>query len=142
MIFIERANFGNANLKLIILCFENMSGLKINFDKSEVVVTGVTTGENAGGQICLSAIGKIPHEIPLVISDKPLMVADWDFLLDKVGDRVDHWLGPFLASAGRLEINNSCLSSLPMFTKGVYLLHDATQPPWTNQTKQEEIPHP
>ena len=30
-----------AHLKFILLCFEAMSGLKINFAKSEVVVTGV-----------------------------------------------------------------------------------------------------
>jgi hypothetical protein len=34
--------------------------------------------------------------------------------------------GLFLASSGRLEITNSCLSSLPMFAMGVYLLHDTT----------------
>ena len=34
-----------AHLKFILLCFEAMSGLKINFAKSEVVVTGVDESE-------------------------------------------------------------------------------------------------
>jgi hypothetical protein len=42
MVLIEPSDLGIANLKFLLLCFENMSGLKINFDKSEVMVTGVT----------------------------------------------------------------------------------------------------
>jgi hypothetical protein len=36
---------GIKNLKLLLLCFENMSRLKINFTKSEAVATGVTEAE-------------------------------------------------------------------------------------------------
>jgi hypothetical protein len=43
-----------------------------------------------------------------------------------MGHRVDPWQGLLLASAGRLELTNSCLSSLPMFAMGIYLLHAAT----------------
>jgi hypothetical protein len=45
MILIEPSEVGIANLKLLLFCFENMSGLKINFDKSEVVVIGVPPDE-------------------------------------------------------------------------------------------------
>jgi hypothetical protein len=60
------------------------------------------------------------------VSDKKLLVADWDFLTEKVGHRVDPWQGLFLASAGRLELTNSCLSSLPMFAMGIFLLPDTS----------------
>jgi hypothetical protein len=62
----------------------------------------------------------------LPVSSGPLRAADWEFLLEKVGHRVDPWQGLFLASAGRLDLTNSCLSSLPMFAVGIYLLHDST----------------
>jgi hypothetical protein len=53
--------------------------------------------------------------------------ANWYFLTEKVGHRVDTWQGLFLGSGGRgLELTNSCLSSLPMFTMGLYLIHDST----------------
>jgi hypothetical protein len=45
MIMIEPSYHGIANLKLLLLCFENMSGLKINFNTSEAVVTGVNDTE-------------------------------------------------------------------------------------------------
>jgi hypothetical protein len=41
MILIKPATMGVANLKLILLCFDNMWGLKLKLAKSEVVVTWV-----------------------------------------------------------------------------------------------------
>jgi hypothetical protein len=38
IILIEPSDEGITHLKLLLLCFENMSGLKINFDKSEVLL--------------------------------------------------------------------------------------------------------
>jgi hypothetical protein len=32
----------------------------------------------------------------------------------------------YLAAAGRLELTTSCMSNLPMFAMGLYLLHDST----------------
>jgi hypothetical protein len=40
MIMVEGSELDLVNLKFLLLCFEDMSGLKINFDKSEVVVMG------------------------------------------------------------------------------------------------------
>jgi hypothetical protein len=109
-----------ANLKVLLLCFENMSGLKINFTKSEAVVTGVTEEEKLRVANSLNCkLGSLPMSyLGLPVSDKSLSVADWYFLTEKVGHRVDPWQGLYLASACRLELTNSCLSSLPMFAMG------------------------
>jgi hypothetical protein len=125
---IEPSDLGIANLKFLLLCFENMSGLKINFDKSEVFVTGVTEPEQRRIAHMLNCrLGKLPMKyLGLPVSSLALRVADWEFLPEKVGHRVEPWQGLFLASAGRLELTNSCLSSLPMFAMGLYLLHDST----------------
>jgi hypothetical protein len=105
-----------------------MSGLKINFDKSEVLVTGVPEEEKRRLANLLNCkMGSYPlRYLGLPVNGGPLRVADWEFLPEKVGHRVDPWQGLFLASAGRLELTNSFLSSLPMFAMGVYLLHDST----------------
>jgi hypothetical protein len=128
LILIEPSDEGIANLKLLLLCFENMSGLKINFDKSEVLTMGVSTPEQHRIAAMLNCkLGTFPMKyLGLPVSDRDLRVADWDFLPQKVGHRVDPWQGLLLASAGRLELTNSCLSSLPMFAMGIYLLHMAT----------------
>jgi hypothetical protein len=66
------------------------------------------------------------HYLGLPVNDRSLSEADWSFLVEKVGHRVDPWQGLFLGPAGRLELTNSCLSSLPMFAMSMYLLHDKT----------------
>jgi hypothetical protein len=38
MIMVEGSDLDIINLKFLLLCFEEMSGLRINFDKSEVVI--------------------------------------------------------------------------------------------------------
>jgi hypothetical protein len=40
MIMFEGSDLDIRNTKFLLLCFEAMSGLKINFDESEVVVLG------------------------------------------------------------------------------------------------------
>jgi hypothetical protein len=47
IIFLEVAREVIANTKLLLYCFENMSGLKINYHKSEVVVVGAIKKESA-----------------------------------------------------------------------------------------------
>ena len=42
---VEGSDLDLVNLKFLLLCFEAMSGLKINFDKSEVVVLGFSEEE-------------------------------------------------------------------------------------------------
>jgi hypothetical protein len=128
MILIEPSKLGIANLKLLLLCFENMSGLNINFSKSEALVIGVPEPYKLRVANMLNCrLGKFPISyLGMPVSDKKLLVADWDFLIEKVGHRVDPWQGLFLASAGRLELTNSCLSSLPMFAMGLFLLPDTS----------------
>jgi hypothetical protein len=52
MILIDPTDEGIANLKLILLAFEDMSGLKINFNKSELVVLENLWGSRPGWQTC------------------------------------------------------------------------------------------
>jgi hypothetical protein len=88
-------------------------------------MTEATKGRVANMLNC--KLGKFPiRYLGLLVSDRSLSIADWGFLMEKVGHRVDPWKGLFLASAGRLELTNSCLSSLPMFAMSMYLLHETT----------------
>lgn len=40
LIMIKSDQTGSVNLKFPLICFESMSGLKINYDKSEATITG------------------------------------------------------------------------------------------------------
>jgi hypothetical protein len=47
MILIQNNDLAIANLKFLLICFEMLSGLKINYHKSEVIVMGVSPEEQA-----------------------------------------------------------------------------------------------
>ena len=46
IIFLKKTDTNIRNLKFILFCFEAMSRMKINFDKSEVFTVGVDSGEH------------------------------------------------------------------------------------------------
>jgi hypothetical protein len=100
MIPVEPSTLGVANLKLLLICFESMSGLNINFSKSEAVVTGVAEGEKQRVADLLNCkLGSMPFKhLGLPVLDKALSVADWHFLTEKVSYRVDPCQGIFLGS--------------------------------------------
>jgi mannosylglycoprotein endo-beta-mannosidase len=90
LILIEPSDEGIANLKLLLLCFGNMSGLKINFNKNEVLVTGVAAPEQRRIASMLNCrLGQFPMKyLGLLVSNKPLRVS-LGFPPSKVGHRVD-----------------------------------------------------
>ena len=47
MIIIQKSDLALANLKFLLICFDLLSGLKINFHKSEVIVMGNPLEEQA-----------------------------------------------------------------------------------------------
>jgi hypothetical protein len=115
---------GLANLKFLLLCFENMSGLRINFHKSEVMVLGSTDLEQeAIANLLNCKKGSFPFTyLGLPISDRAIKASDWGPLTTRVGRRADPWMGKFMSSAARLTLINACLSNLPLHAMGVYLL--------------------
>jgi hypothetical protein len=47
LILIQHNDLAIANLKFLLICFELLSGLKINYHKSEIIVMGVSPEEEA-----------------------------------------------------------------------------------------------
>ena len=115
-----------ANLKFILLCFESLSGLRINFHKSEVMVLGSPNPEQQRIANMLNCkLGAFPFTyLGLPISDKALSAGDWGPLPAKVGKRADPWMGNLMSSAAHLTLVNACLSSLPLHAMVVCMLGD------------------
>lgn len=58
------------------------------------------------------------------VSDSHLAMGAFDPILHKMLKRLDPWKGKFLTSEGRQILTNSCLSSIPLYCMGFYLLKD------------------
>ena len=124
IILMELNDNSLTNLKFLLLCFEALSGLKINFSKSEVVVTGVSDEEaQRVAHLLNCSLGSYPLKyLGLPISPLKLLAKDFAPVVTKVGNRVLPWRGRYNTQAGKVALTNSCLSSLPMFLMGFYLL--------------------
>jgi hypothetical protein len=112
------------NMKFILYCFEWMSGLKINYHKSEAFIFGYDEREQIGIANRLNCkLGVLPIKyLAINISNSKLGKAAFVGLHEKIEKRIPPCKGKKSSSGGRLILTNSCLSSLPIYTMGFYLL--------------------
>lgn len=112
------------NTKLLLYLYEIMSGLKINFMKSEIVlIHGDNDLANQYAEIFNCQVGLFPIKyLGVPVSPSRLHVADWIPLHDKNGKKLDIWKGGSMSIAGRTTLINSTLSSSFIYHMSLYLL--------------------
>jgi hypothetical protein len=112
------------NLKFLLLCFEEMSGLRINFDKSEVVILGYAPEDQqriVDNLNCRLSSFPITY-IGMPIWDTRILIKDLDPLVGRVRTKGEPWRGRFTSKGSKNVLIDSCLSSPPMHIMGLYLL--------------------
>jgi hypothetical protein len=89
MILIQKDDLSITNLKFLLFCFKLLSGLKINYHKSEVIVMGVTPQERAKVACLLNCQeGKFPFKyLGFTMSDKKLTIVDLEPKVATVGKK-------------------------------------------------------
>ena len=115
---------GARNMKLLLYLFENMSGLKINFNKSEVAMVGEDEGKTLiYSEMFNCAMGVWPIKyLGVPVSGSRLHVKDWLILDEKLLKRLDGWKGSALSIGGRTTLIKTCLSSIPIYCMSMYLI--------------------
>jgi hypothetical protein len=115
-------------MKFLLYLYEMMAGLKINFNKSEVLMIndeecwGQTYAENFNCQI-----GSFPVKyLGIPVSPNRLHVCDWAPLIDKSNKRLDVWKGGNMSIAGRTTLIGASLNNSPIYHMTVYLLPKTT----------------
>jgi hypothetical protein len=129
MILIYNNDLAIANLKFLLISFELLSSLKINYHKSEVIVMGVSLEEQAGVANLLNCqVGAFPFKyLGFPMSDRKLTIADLDTVVAIRGNKMEPWQGRFMSSAARLVLTDACLSSLYLFIMGLFLPANGTR---------------
>jgi len=104
---IEATEKSIRNLKLILYCFEWLTGLKINFHKSEVFVFGVSQREKEETANMLNCVlGNFPMKyLGVPISYRHLHMNAFSHLIQKMGKRLDPWKGKWLTSGGEADFD-------------------------------------
>jgi hypothetical protein len=124
IIFMENDLEKARNMKLLLGAFEQISGLKINFHKSEVLCFGDAQDSL---ESYLELFGCKHGDFPLKylglpIHFKKLRNSDWKIIEERVEKRLASWKGKHLSIGGRLTLINSVLNSLPLYMMSFFAL--------------------
>ena len=101
------------NVKLLLTAFEQMSGLKINFHKSELFCYGLAK-DHEMDYSCLfgCGIGSFPLKyLGIPMTHRRLRNSEWQCVIDRFEKRLAMWKGKLLSSGGRLVLINSVLDA-------------------------------
>jgi hypothetical protein len=124
IIFMDHDLDKTQNMKLLLCAFEQVSGLKINFHKSELFCFGEVqevadqSAEMFGyriGEFLLTYLG-----IP--IHYRKLSNTDWKRVEERFEKRLNSWKGKHLSIGGKLTLINSVLSSLSMYMMSFFAI--------------------
>lgn len=116
LLFLEADPLVIENLKFLLLGFEEVSGLKINFDKSSMVPLKIPTtlASSLADQLGCSITSLPITYLGVPLHWKTLSVADWNPLINKIEKRLQSWKGSLLSLGGRVTLLNSVLSTIPL----------------------------
>ncbi|CAJ2630340.1 unnamed protein product [Trifolium pratense] len=104
-------------LRAVLVLFESMSGLRVNFHKSLLVRVNIPDswlGEVASALCC--KVGKISFlYLGLPIWGDPRRLGFWEPVLDRLKNRLAGWRSRFLSFGGHLVLLKFVLTSLPVY---------------------------
>lgn len=108
------------NLKHVIMWFEQISGMRVNFHKSELITMNVEVEDTQRiADIFNCPIGSFPLKyLGVPLHHSKLSREDLQPLVDKLLHRIAGWRGKLLSLAARALLVKTCLASIP-----VYLLY-------------------
>jgi hypothetical protein len=114
------------NTKFLLYCFEDMSGLKINYEKSEVFVLGGSDEDKKRvGEMFNCNSGNLPMKyLGIMVNNRHMTASDLSYVHLKVEKKIPTWQSVGLSSGGKMILTESCLSSIPTYTMGVYQLQE------------------
>ena len=117
ILFMEHDLQKAINMKLILCIFEQLSGLKINFHKSEIFCFGkAKEAEDQYRSIFGCEVGSLPFKyLGIPIHYRKLLNKEWNSVEKRFGNKLGCWQGKLLSYGDRLVLINSVLTSLPMF---------------------------
>jgi hypothetical protein len=115
LIFCE-ANCEQLRNYCLFLCFEAVSGLKINLSKSEIVLVGDVGDVEGLARILGCRVASLPMKylgLPLGASYKASTI--WNDIIEKMEHRLAGWKRLYLSKGGMLTLIKNTLSNLPTY---------------------------
>src|ERR1043165_6948392 len=126
ILFLENNIEKSQNLKSVLHCFEQVSGMRINYSKSELIPINLEVTEVAPFLDCLGCSqGSFPIKyLGVPLHFEKLSREDIQPLIDKILKRIAGWRGKLLSYRGRLILIHACLASIPMYLLSFFKFPD------------------
>jgi len=113
----EKSWLNVRSMRAMLLLFENISGLKVNFHKS--MLSGVNVNDSwlmEAALVLNCRRGAVPFVyLGLPIGGDSTKLSFWKPVIDRVVARLSSWNNKFLSFGGRLILLKSVMSSLPVY---------------------------
>ena len=110
-------------IRMVLIFFEAIIGLKVNVGKSEIVLVGEVGNLDALARILCCKVGCLPMSylgMPLGAHFKDASI--WNPILEKVEKKLSSWKQLYLSKGGRLTSLNSTLLSLPTYYLSLFTI--------------------
>ncbi|CAL1402734.1 unnamed protein product [Linum trigynum] len=99
-----------------LVCFQAVSGLRINLDKSIMFTVGDVPNSEFFANIIGCRWSNEPFKyVGFPLGSKVNAIATWDPIIEKYQQRLEGWKARFLSFGGRLVLNKSVLSNHPSY---------------------------
>lgn len=111
----------NSSLHIVLKIFAKLSSLKINLEKSELLITSATDQEIlnlAQSMECKAAKFPITY-LGMPLSNKRLTKAHYEPLINKVLSKLTNWRASMLSI---IQLLNSVLSAIPVYMMQTFIL--------------------
>ena len=110
-------------IRMVLIFFEAIIGLKVNVGKSEIVLVGEVGNLDALARILCCKVGCLPMSylgMPLGAHFKDASI--WNPILERVEKKLSGWKQLYLSKGGRLTLLNSTLLSLPTYYLSLFTI--------------------
>uniref|UniRef100_A0A8R7PMT6 Reverse transcriptase domain-containing protein n=1 Tax=Triticum urartu TaxID=4572 RepID=A0A8R7PMT6_TRIUA len=138
ILFLENSTQKARNFKWLLSCFENLSGMKINFHNSDLMTINVDDAfAKEFAQIFCCKKGSFPIKylgVPLHY-DK-LKREDLQPIIDRIIKGISGWLGRYLTYKWKIILLCACVISIP-----AYLMYVIKFPKWAINAINSQMAH-
>lgn len=105
-----------SRLKTTLLCYENIYGQAINYEKSELLCsirTPPRLSEECYTTLGVRLVSNFPKYLGMPVEVSGNMVQSFKFLIDRVQSRMSSWSNTRLSSGGKEVLIKSVLTAVP-----------------------------
>ena len=110
-------------IRIVLIFFEAITGVKVNVGKSETVPVGEVGHMDALARILCCKVGRLPMSylgMPLGAHFKDASI--WNPVLERVEKKLSGWKRLYLSKGGRLTLLKSTLSSIPTYYLSLFTI--------------------